>query len=214
MVMSVPRSLRLVALSSIVLAAIATACSDSSSSGDVTPTTDGGGDGSSSGDSSTGFDGGGGSDSSSTQDTGSLVDSNPGPQRDAGAPITIDAGDAGSIPCVVNGTVEVEPNNAAGTATEMAAPTAGSSSICGILAGGGDAAADVDFVKFKLQAATTSFYVEWVGNVTPEFKINGTLTTIGAAGSFQKTDFYSVEMKPNAGAAANSPWRLTVYETQ
>ncbi len=211
-----PRSLQIVAMIGIAAAAVVAACGDDDDgNATVPPATDGGND------STTGFDGGGGGDSSTTQDSSTftdapVADSEPGFLFDAGPPITLDGGpDSAGIPCTQGGIAETESNNTPQTANTLPNAALGTpATICGILTPG-DGGQDIEYVAFKLSAATQSFDVQWSGAIVqpPTVTVDGGPVTIGAAGSFQKTDPYVFKIEPqNTSGTAPLPWRLSIKE--
>ena len=129
------------------------------------------------------------------------------PSVDAGPVVILDAGPdhEGGIACVAGGTLEIEPNDTAATATTL------DGTVCGEISPGTES----DFLKFTLKAATTSFNVTYKGNITITFRVNGQTVT-WANGTFPPVPFvrgmeYSLELK--AADAKYQPYRLTLTET-
>lgn len=212
-----PQSMRVVALLSVGLGAVVAACSSSSS--EEVLAADAGSDTSSSGlDSGSTTDTGGSNFDSATNTETSVFDA--GPQYDAGAPVTLDGGgpDGGGLPCVQGGIAEVEPNNAAGTATPF------TTSVCGFIepnSAPADAAADasvgaeVDFLTFTLQAATTSFFVQFSGDVTLNITVDGQTVVLTPTSfppiPFVKNKPYVIEVKANQ--ASTTVYRVSLFES-
>jgi hypothetical protein len=202
--------MRLVALVSVSFTAVVAACS-SSSTEDVLPA-DAGSDTSSSSD----FDAGSSPDVSTTFEASTFETSvaDTGPQHDAGAPVVLDGGAEfeGGVPCVQGGILEIEPNDSAGTATPF------TTSICGaVLPGGdaGDAATESDFATFTLQSATSSFYVEFAGDVSLVITVDNQTVTLTPT-SFPSIPFvkgkpYIVEVKANQ--PQRTFWRVSLFES-
>lgn len=162
----------------------------------------------------------------STPDT-SAPDTGPkdsGPQYDAGPPTVLDGGDLyeGGVPCVVGGQLEEEPNDDTTTANTLA-PTR-----CGVVFpldpdAGADAAADAgdagatesDFLTFTLKPTTTSFFLQFSGNITMTVSVEGkqpvTISqTQSPAVPFVKDKPYYVEVKSANGK--RQAWRVTLFE--
>lgn len=213
-----PRSMRLLALASVSFAAVIAACSSSST--EEVLATDAGSDSSLLPDSggspdtgSVGFDAG-------TTETSTVIDA--GPQYDAGAPVVLDggAGNDGGIPCVQGGVAEIEPNQAAGQATPF------TTSICGVIesAGGANDAAAVpdaalgaesDFATYTLKSTTSSFYVQFSGDITLVITVDGQTVTLTPTSfpaiPFVKGKPYIVEVKANT--SAKTFWRVSLFES-
>lgn len=213
-----PQSMRLLALASVSFAAVIAACSSSST--EEVLAADAGSDTSSSSIDSGGTpDTGGGFDTGTTSETSTRIDA--GPQYDAGPPVVLDGGpeNEGGIPCVQGGVVEVEPNQSAAQATPF------TTSICGVIApaSGSDAAvvpdaasnAESDFTTFTLKSSTSSFFVQFSGDVTLVITVDGqsvTLTpTSFPAIPFVKGKPYIVEVKANT--SAKTFWRVSLFES-
>ncbi|MBX3187753.1 MAG: hypothetical protein KF819_12090 [Labilithrix sp.] len=143
-----------------------------------------------------------------------------GPVYDAGAPTILDGGDLyeGGIPCVVGGVLEEEPNDDR-DAANVVDPTR-----CGAIlmtatsdgdGGAGDAAAEVDFLTFTLKPATTSFFIQFQGDVILKVDVEGKPTTTitkttSPAVPFVRDKPYFIEIRSETGRRAN--WRVTVFE--
>ena len=129
------------------------------------------------------------------------------PSEDAGPVVILDAGPdhEGGIACVAGGTLEIEPNDTAATATTL------NGTVCGEISPGTAS----DFLKFTLKVATTSFKVTYKGNITITFRVDGQTVT-WANGSFPPVPFvrgmeYSLELK--AADSKYQPYRVTLTET-
>ncbi len=213
-----PRSMRLLALASVSFTAVIAACSSSSTeevlaadagrdTGNVTVDSGGSPD-----TGSVGFDAG------TTTETSTVIDA--GPQYDAGPPVVLDGGaqNEGGIPCVQGGVPEIEPNQSAGQATPF------TTSICGVIepaagaeAGLPDAAAgaESDFTTYTLKSTTSSFFLQFSGDITLVITVDGQTVTLTPTSfpaiPFAKGKPYIVEVKANT--SAKTFWRVSLFES-
>jgi hypothetical protein len=154
-------------------------------------------------------DSGGSSDSGGQRDTGP-ADTGAGAKiYDAGPPNVLDSGDVeGGIPCVVGGELEEEPNDDRDTANEMK-PTR-----CGVIKINAQDAGESDFLTFALGDASTSFFVQYAGNVSVLVETDGSAPVDITQGSptlpFRKGQPYVVEVKSKDGK--QQVWRVTLFE--
>lgn len=133
---------------------------------------------------------------------------------DAGEPILLDAGDlfdGGLIPCVVGGELEEEPNDALEEANTLR-PTR-----CGVaFAGdGGPDSGDVDSLTFELGDASSSFYLQYAGNVKVVVETDGQAPADISASpaptlKFVKGQPYYVQVSSATGKTQT--WRVTLFE--
>lgn len=173
-----------------------------------------------------------------TPDTGTPDTGTPdtGPQYNAGDAAVLDGGPdyEGGVACVVGGQVEQEINDEPDAANELRViPDAGcvgtGCSRCGVIfdsdpdagadAGdGGLGGTEVEYVSFVLHQATTSFYIQYAGDVTlivtvegnpTEYKIN---TTSSPTLPYTAGKRYFVKVISNTGKV--TPWRVTLFENQ
>jgi hypothetical protein len=130
----------------------------------------------------------------------------PAPQYDAGAPIVLEAGPeyGGGVPCVQGGVLEVEPNDDASTANELA-PT-----VCGAVLPG----TEVDVLKFRLQSRSKSMFIGFDGNVSLTVTVDGQTVVVtpqsNPAIPFVKNKDYTVEVRSMDQARQN--YRVTIFE--
>lgn len=140
---------------------------------------------------------------------------------DAGIPNVLDAGGIyeGGVPCVVGGLLETEPaNDDANGADNMNAqnPTRCGATINGLGVDGGQ---DLDYMKFRLENSTQSFFVYFEGNVkltvTVEMPDGGISTSVLTPTSSQpipyvQNKFYTVKLEALNGGREN--WRVTLFQ--
>lgn len=140
-----------------------------------------------------------------------------GPIYDAGPPTVLDGGALyeGGVPCVVGGALEEEPNDDKDAANTMAPTRCGVVLLTadgGALSDGG--VAESDFLTFQLKPATTSFYIQFTGNVMLKITVGAQTATFTPAMQepvpFDKTKPYYIEVKSFDTKRAN--WRVTVFE--
>lgn len=161
---------------------------------------------------------------SAKPDTGSGVDAakdtgidvyEAGPVYDAGEPNLLDGGPdfEGGIPCVVGGAIEIEPNDTADAATAMIPPV---KTICGavIAADGGPDGGESDWVQFNLGDASTTFYVQYAGNVKVHVETDGMapvdISAPNATLVMKKGQPYYVEVRSKDGRTQT--WRVSLFE--
>jgi hypothetical protein len=142
-----------------------------------------------------------------------VVTQEAGPIYDAGAPNLIDGGAEfeGGIPCVVGGDPELEPNDDTLTANELK-PTR-----CGavLVTDGGADGGESDFLTFTLADASTSFFVQYAGNVSVKVETDGQapvdITAPDASLIVRKGQPYFVEVRSVNGK--NQVWRVTLFQS-
>lgn len=151
------------------------------------------------------------------RDTGTEDTGNTEPEYDAGKPIVLDAGDVdGGIACVEGGELEFEPNNE----KPLVAATADSGkhtlrpTRCGIIRAIADAG-ESDWLTFTLGDASTSFYVQYAGNVTVHVETDGQAPADITAQpppnlKFVKDQPYYVQVRSKDGKQQS--WRVTLFE--
>lgn len=178
--------------------------------------------------------------STGTPDTGS-PDAGPkdaapdGPVYNAGDATVLDGGSQyeGGVPCVVGGQVEQEVNDEPDAANDLRAADAGcvgtGCSRCGVIfdndsdagadAGdGGLGGTELEYVSFTLHSATTSFYIQYAGDVTLVVTVEGNATeyVINTTSSptlpYTAGKRYFIKVKSNTGKV--TPWRVTLFENQ
>jgi hypothetical protein len=219
----------LAAASLTTLAALFVACGDDDSNSDITGPPDASAD-TNRPDTNTG-----------PPDTG-LPDTGPkdagpdGPVYNAGDAALLDGGPdyEGGVACVVGGKVEEEINDEPDAANELrTSPEAGcvgtGCSVCGVIfdndldagkdAGdGGLGGTELEYVSFVLHPATTSFYIQYAGDVTLVVTVEGSATEYVISSTSSPTlpytagKRYFVAVKSNSGAL--TPWRVTLFENQ
>jgi hypothetical protein len=136
-----------------------------------------------------------------------------GPIYDAGVPNVIDGGAEfeGGIPCVVGGEAELEPNDDRLLANELN-PTR-----CGavLVSDGGLDGGESDFLKFTLADASTSFFVQYAGEVTVKVETDGSapvdVTSPDASLTLKKGQPYFVEVRSKTGKS--QVWRVTLFQS-
>ena len=155
-----------------------------------------------------------------TTDTFVVVDS--GPVYDAGLPTVLDAGGVyeGGIACVSGGLLESEPQNNNqnnGDVLNKQHPTFCGATIPGRAADGG--AGDVDYLQFKLENPTTTFFLQFAGNVKVTVTVetqSGVQTIVMTPTSFPPIPFvlgkdYTVKVESNSGQRED--WRITLFQS-
>jgi hypothetical protein len=157
---------------------------------------------------------------------------------DTGIPNVLDAGGAyeGGVPCVVGGLLETEPANdtpegadtlnaqyptRCGATVRVAAADAdaGDAEPGDAGAGDGGAIADVDYLKFQLEDASTSFFLYFEGSVKLTVTVEvdgGTQTVVMTPTSsppvpFVKDKTYVVKVESLDGSAQD--WRVTLFQS-
>lgn len=152
-------------------------------------------------------------DADGKRDTGTDAAQEAGTIYDAGVPNLIDGGDEfeGGIPCVVGGDPEVEPNDDVLTANELA-PTR-----CGavLVTDGGLDGGESDFLTFTLADASTSFFLQYAGQVKVKVETDGQapvdISAPDASLALRKGQPYFVEVRSATGK--NQVWRVTLFQT-
>jgi hypothetical protein len=137
-----------------------------------------------------------------------------GPIYDAGVPNVIDGGAEfeGGIPCVVGGDPELEPNDTRLLANELK-PTR-----CGavLVSDGGMDGGESDFLTFTLGDASTSFFLQYAGDVTVKVDTDGQapvdITQPDASLVAKKNQPYFVEVRSKTGKS--QVWRVTLFQSQ
>lgn len=129
------------------------------------------------------------------------------PVYDAGEPDLRDGGDIeGGIPCVVGGELEEEPNDDRATANVLN-PTR-----CGVVRVVNDAG-ESDFLTFELSDASTSYYLQYAGNVHVFLETDGSAPAdISQGGSIplRRGQPYYVEVKSKDGK--QQVWRVSLFQ--
>jgi len=146
------------------------------------------------------------------QDTGTTP-ADAGKLYDAGEPNVIDGGAEfeGGIPCVVGGEAEVEPNDDRATANELR-PTR-----CGavLVTDGGLDGGESDFLTFTLADASTSFFVQYAGQVHVNVETDGQapvdVTAPDASLVLRHHQPYFVEVRSATGKS--QVWRVTLFQS-
>lgn len=146
------------------------------------------------------------------KDTGTTTQE-AGPVYDAGVPNIIDGGAEfeGGIPCVVGGDPEVEPNDDRSTANELK-PTR-----CGavLVSDGGLDGGESDFLTFTLGDASTSFFLQYAGQVHVNVETDGSapvdITAPDASLTLKKHQPYFVEVRSATGKS--QVWRVTLFQS-
>ena len=146
------------------------------------------------------------------QDTG-VTTMEAGPIYDAGVPNVIDGGAEfeGGIPCVVGGEAEVEPNDDRSTANELR-PTR-----CGavLVSDGGLDGGESDFLRFTLGDASTSFFLQYAGQVHVNVETDGSapvdITQPDASLTLKHNQPYFVEVRSATGKS--QVWRVTLFQS-
>jgi hypothetical protein len=136
-----------------------------------------------------------------------------GPVYDAGAPNVIDGGAEfeGGIPCVVGGDPEMEPNDDPSTANELK-PTR-----CGavLVSDGGLDGGESDFLTFTLGDASTSFFLQYAGQVHVNVETDGAapvdITAPDASLTLKRNQPYYVEVRSATGKS--QVWRVTLFQS-
>lgn len=127
---------------------------------------------------------------------------------DAGKPILLDGGIEGGIPCVEGGELEDEPNDEKQLANELK-PT-----LCGVIKAHAPDAGESDFLTFTLGDASTSFFLQYAGNVKVTVETDGSVPVDITQGSptldFKKGQPYFVEVTSKDNK--QQVWRVTVFE--
>ena len=149
----------------------------------------------------------------SPKDTGIDATQEAGPIYDAGMPNLIDGGAEfeGGIPCVVGGDPELEPNDDTLTANELK-PTR-----CGavLVTDGGLDGGESDFLTFTLGDASTSFFLQYAGNVKVNVETDGMapvdITGPDASLILKKHQPYFVEVRSVNGKS--QVWRVTLFQS-
>ncbi len=124
--------------------------------------------------------------------------------HDAAPEASVDSGtDAGT--CAGGGTLEVEPNGSAATANTL------SGTVCGVVSPGTES----DFFRFSLKPTTNNFSVNFSGNISLTFVVQGQ-TVIWKSPNFPGLPFvrgveYSVEVR--SSDASLQAYRITFTET-
>lgn len=190
------------ALAPVAVWAVACSGSDSSGSGlfdagsDVTSGDDGGGTGD---DASVQDSGGGGQDSGSKD----VNVKETAPPFDAGQPVILDGGPdyEGGVPCVVGGTLEVEPNGDPGQANALAG------SVCGSITPI-TPTADVDYYKFTLSQSATKLTIYFNADIKMTIAVPGHPDTVitstnSPAVPFDTGKEYTVKVETNNGQKQN-----------
>lgn len=143
-----------------------------------------------------------------------------GPIYDAGPPTVLDGGDLyeGGIPCVLGGLLEEEPNDDKTTANTLMPTRCGAILLTGD--GGasvtdGGSVAESDFLTFTLPTTTTTFYLQFSGDISLKIDVEGnpsvTITpTMPANVPLVRDKPYYVEVRSLNGKRAN--WRVTVFQ--
>lgn len=147
------------------------------------------------------------------KDTGVQPTPEAGPIYDAGTPNLIDGGAEfeGGIPCVVGGDPELEPNDDTLTANELK-PTR-----CGavLVTDGGPDGGESDFMTFTLADASTSFFLQYAGNVSVKVETDGQapvdVTGPDASLVLRKAQPYFVEVRSANGKS--QVWRVTLFQS-
>ncbi len=150
---------------------------------------------------------------SAPKDSGILPKQEAGPIYDAGMPNLIDGGDEfeGGIPCVVGGDPELEPNDDTLTANELK-PTR-----CGavLVTDGGTDGGESDFLTFTLADASTSFFLQYAGNVSVKVETDGQapvdITGPDASLVLKKAQPYFVQVRSANGKS--QVWRVTLFQS-
>jgi hypothetical protein len=150
------------------------------------------------------------------QDTGKPDTGTPdtGPVYDAGTPTTLDGGDLyeGGVPCVLGGQLEEEPNDDQATANTLA-PTR-----CGVVFvnadGGADASvAELDYVKFELEAGTKTYYLDYQGNVKLDVEVDGSApVTVTPTASLPFVVGQPTYVKVYSADGKRQNWRVTLFK--
>lgn len=146
------------------------------------------------------------------QDTGTTTQ-DAGKVYDAGEPNVIDGGAEfeGGIPCVVGGEAEMEPNDDRITANELR-PTR-----CGavLVSDGGLDGGESDFLTFTLADASTSFFVQYAGQVHVNVETDGQapvdVTAPDASLVLKHNQPYFVEVRSKTGKS--QVWRVTLFQS-
>ena len=152
-------------------------------------------------------------DAGGNKDTGTDAAQEAGKVYDAGVPNLIDGGAEfeGGIPCVVGGDPELEPNDDRLTANNLN-PTR-----CGavLVTDGGLDGGESDFLTFTLGDASTSFFLQYAGQVKVNVETDGQapvdITAPDASLAFKKGQPYFVEVRSANGR--NQVWRVTLFQT-
>ena len=156
-------------------------------------------------------------DTSAALDTGILPDTSvapvpeAGPIYDAGAPNVLEGGPGfeGGIPCVVGGLVEEEPNDDPSMANPLT-PTR-----CGavLVEDGGLDGGENDYLTFTLGDASTSFFLQYSGQVKVNVEVDGSapvdITAPDASLKLVKDQPYFVQVRSATGKT--EVWRVTLF---
>jgi hypothetical protein len=145
-------------------------------------------------------------------DTGADAAKEAGRIYDAGVPNVLDGGPGyeGGIPCVVGGEIEEEPNDDPSTANELR-PTR-----CGavLVSDGGPDGGEDDYLTFTLADASTSFYLQYAGQVKINVETDGQapvdITQPDASLAFKKGQPYFVQVRSANGKT--QVWRVTLFQ--
>mgnify|MGYP001435494772 CR=1 FL=1 len=190
-------------MSAVAAAGVWAACGGSDGQ-DVVQTDAGSDTGGGDGDSGSGQEDSGGPQDSGPKDSGADVK-----QYDAGKPIILDGGDIeGGIPCVEGGELEEEPNDTP-PGNLLTVTRCGVIKIDEVLDAG-----EKDLLTFTLGDASSTFYLQYAGNVKVMVETDGSAPVDITQGSpvlpFQKGQPYFVEVTSKDGK--QQVWRVTKFE--
>lgn len=210
----------------ISLAAIFAACGDDDGGGGIAPPDSG---------AETSRPDTGGTPDTGPADTGPQDAAPDGPVYNAGDATILDGGPEyeGGIQCVVGGQAEQEINDDPDAANELRTADAGCTgtgcSRCGVIfdsdpdagadAGdGGLGGTELEYVSFVIHPQTTSFFIQYAGDVTLVVTVEGNPTeyVINTTSSptlpYTAGKRYFIAVKSNTGKV--TPWRVTLFENQ
>jgi hypothetical protein len=127
----------------------------------------------------------------------------------------LDGGDLyeGGVPCVEGGELEDEPDDDPTTASPLRLPTSHPTRCGAVLLNGDGGTADPDWVTFTLDSGTTTFDLQWAGNVTLTVQVDGSApvsSPFDAGIPFNRKDPYYVEIRSPDGK--KQFWRVTLFQ--